>query len=80
MYCAELLEDLDGDETANELWETLCKIFGYDCEDEADDWWVRWGRLRERAQADDDGEEKEEGRPSFDFSAAMSVQVTSTEG
>ncbi len=24
-------------------------IFGYDPEDEADDWWVQWGVMQERA-------------------------------
>ena len=31
------------------LWEEIRTIFGYGCEDEADDWWVQWGLLRERA-------------------------------
>ena len=30
------------------LWEEIRTIFGYDCEDEADDWWVQWGVMQER--------------------------------
>ena len=52
-----VLENLDGEEKAGQLWETLCRIFGYDCEDEADDWWVQWGMLRERAFEQEDGKE-----------------------
>ena len=81
-----VLENLDGEEKAGQLWETLCRIFGYDCEDEADDWWVQWGMLRERAFEQEDGkgegekdeEEEEAPRKMFDFSR-MSVLVTSTE-
>ena len=49
---------------------------GDDCEDEADDWWVQWGMLRERAL------ERESLHASsvpslLDFSAMMSsVHVT----
>ena len=42
-----VLEGLAGD--VSRLWDEVRTIFGYDCEDEADDWWVRWGMLRERA-------------------------------
>ena len=77
-----VLEDLDGDEKANQLWETLCRIFGYDCEDEADDWWVQWGLLRERAigrQAEDEDEDAAPQAPMFDFGqSAFTVQVSST--
>ncbi|KAH0833402.1 hypothetical protein J3R83DRAFT_12508 [Lanmaoa asiatica] len=31
-------------------WEQVKELFGYDAEDEADDWWVKWGILRERAK------------------------------
>jgi salicylate hydroxylase len=33
-----------------EQWEENKVMFGYDAEDEADDWWVKWGLLRERAR------------------------------
>ena len=38
-----------GSEEASGAFEEIRTIFGYDCEDEADDWWVQWGLLRERA-------------------------------
>jgi len=31
-------------------WEQVMELFGYDAEDQADDWWVKWGILRERAK------------------------------
>ncbi|KAI6025734.1 hypothetical protein F5J12DRAFT_903881 [Pisolithus orientalis] len=31
-------------------WDQLKELFGYNAEDEADDWWVKWGLLRERAK------------------------------
>lgn len=33
-----------------EAWEGIKEMFGYDAEDEADNWWVEWGILRERAK------------------------------
>lgn len=33
-----------------EQWDQLKELFGYNAEDEADDWWVKWGLLRERAK------------------------------
>ncbi|KAH9930064.1 FAD/NAD-P-binding domain-containing protein [Fomitopsis serialis] len=38
----------DGEESAQ--WGEVRETFGYDCEDEADNWWVQWGLLRERAK------------------------------
>lgn len=38
-----------GDKPA-ERWDTLKELFGYNAEDEADDWWIKWGLLRERAK------------------------------
>ncbi|KAG2114824.1 hypothetical protein DEU56DRAFT_841667 [Suillus clintonianus] len=35
---------------ASEQWEQLKVLCGYDAEDEADNWWVNWGLLRERAK------------------------------
>jgi len=32
-------------------WDKIRDVFGYDAEDEADNWWVQWGRLREQANA-----------------------------
>ena len=69
---------LEGEGEASGAFEEVRTIFGYDCEDEADDWWVQWGMLRERARADSLG--MGESVPSLvDFSAAMtSVQVIAT--
>ena len=80
---------LEGDEAVgrgNELWETVCRIFGYDCEDEADDWWMEWGVLRERAaeldeqrvEGSEGGEEETTAPRTFDFSG-MLAQVTSVD-
>lgn len=33
-----------------EQWDEVKELFGYNAEDEADDWWVNWGLLRERAK------------------------------
>ncbi|KAF4597197.1 hypothetical protein EYR40_007648 [Pleurotus pulmonarius] len=38
----------DSEETPE--WAEIKEVFGYDAEDEADNWWVQWGRLRERAK------------------------------
>ncbi|OAX34598.1 FAD/NAD(P)-binding domain-containing protein [Rhizopogon vinicolor AM-OR11-026] len=43
-------ESVFGGGEAAEQWEHLKELFGYDAEDEADDWWVKWGLLRERAK------------------------------
>ncbi|KAH9063608.1 FAD/NAD-P-binding domain-containing protein [Lactarius vividus] len=32
-------------------WDRNRELFGYDAEDEADNWWVQWGLLQERAKA-----------------------------
>ncbi|KAM5544779.1 hypothetical protein V8D89_001677 [Ganoderma adspersum] len=69
---------------ASGLWDEIREIFGYDCEDEADDWWVQWGLLRERAlgrqggddeDEEDDEEEAHHPAPFLNF-GAMSVQVS----
>ncbi|KAI0667924.1 FAD/NAD-P-binding domain-containing protein [Trametes maxima] len=75
-----VLEGAGGDEVVNGMWEEIRTIFGYDCEDEADDWWVQWGLLRERALAhaeSGDDEHATHPPPLLDFSA-MTVQVSST--
>ena len=43
-------ESVFGSGEPAEQWEQLKELFGYDAEDEADDWWVKWGLLRERAK------------------------------
>jgi len=44
-----VMEGEDGEEDSPQ-WEEIRTTFGYDCEDEADNWWVQWGLLRERAK------------------------------
>ncbi|KAG6874729.1 hypothetical protein C0992_006808, partial [Termitomyces sp. T32_za158] len=34
-------------------WVEVKDVFGYEAEDEADNWWVQWGLLRERAKGAD---------------------------
>jgi salicylate hydroxylase len=34
-------------------WDQIKFLFGYDCEDEADNWWVQWGLLAMRAKGVD---------------------------
>ena len=43
-------------------WVELKEIFGYDAEDEANNWWVAWGLLRERSKG-------------LDVSYGMPIQV-----
>jgi len=40
----------DGDSNVAQ-WDHNRELFGYDAEDEADNWWVQWGLLQERANA-----------------------------
>jgi salicylate hydroxylase len=35
--------------TMGSNWESIKELFCYDAEDEADNWWISWGLLRERA-------------------------------
>ncbi|CCM04373.1 uncharacterized protein FIBRA_06547 [Fibroporia radiculosa] len=46
---AENITDLSPVELNELLEEALTIVFTYDPEDEADDWWMQWGMLRERA-------------------------------
>ncbi|KAH8094507.1 hypothetical protein BXZ70DRAFT_1010104 [Cristinia sonorae] len=39
----------EGGEMAAQQWAEVAAMYAYDCEDEADEWWVRWGLLRQRA-------------------------------
>ena len=41
----------DGEDGTVAQWQHNCELFGYDAEDEADNWWVQWGLLQERAKA-----------------------------
>ena len=38
-----------GERASMELVETIEGVFAYDPEDEADNWWVQWGLMEERA-------------------------------
>ncbi len=73
-----VLEGLNGD--VSRLWDEIRTIFGYDCEDEADDWWMQWGMLRERAlERNSMNAGTMLGTPLLDFSSMMSsVQVSDT--
>lgn len=42
--------DASGDSEETPEWSEIKEVFGYDAEDEADNWWMEWGLLRERAQ------------------------------
>jgi len=46
-------DDDDESTIASERWEQVKFMFGYDCEDEADNWWIQWGRLAMHAQGSD---------------------------
>ena len=70
--------DGDGDGDAAQIWEEYRVIFGYDCEDEADDWWVQWGMLRERA-LEREAAHAAGAPPLLDFASMMSsVEISST--
>ncbi|KAJ7730764.1 hypothetical protein B0H16DRAFT_1427796 [Mycena metata] len=45
-----LFDVADGGEESPE-WEEIKTVFGYDAEDEADNWWVSWGLLKQRSLA-----------------------------
>lgn len=39
----------DSEDASAKQWEEVKKVYAYDCEDEADEWWQNWGLLRQRA-------------------------------
>ncbi|KAF7335442.1 6-hydroxynicotinate 3-monooxygenase [Mycena venus] len=45
---ADLFVYVDGEEESAE-WTEIKTVFGYDAEDEADNWWVSWGLLKQRS-------------------------------
>jgi salicylate hydroxylase len=53
---------LSGDDEDSNVaqWDHNRELFGYDAEDEADDWWVQWGLLQERAKAAQWEEDKQQ--------------------
>ncbi|KAH6901243.1 hypothetical protein BKA70DRAFT_1374822 [Coprinopsis sp. MPI-PUGE-AT-0042] len=49
-----VLDSLEGsDEEELPQWAEIKELFGYDAEDDADNWWMEWGLLRERAKGTD---------------------------
>ncbi|THH33404.1 hypothetical protein EUX98_g713 [Antrodiella citrinella] len=45
----EGLDAVEDTSMARKQWEEVKKVYAYDCEDEADEWWIQWGVLRQRA-------------------------------
>lgn len=43
----EMYDDKDSDESPEQT--EIRVVFGYDAENEADNWWVTWGLLRQRS-------------------------------
>ncbi|KZT02548.1 FAD/NAD(P)-binding domain-containing protein [Laetiporus sulphureus 93-53] len=68
-----VMEGEDGEDDSPQ-WQELRNTFGYDCEDEADNWWVQWGVLRERARGGSNASVQTPGDGGFDWST-MSIQV-----
>ncbi|KAH9948607.1 FAD/NAD-P-binding domain-containing protein [Amylocystis lapponica] len=65
--------DAEEGEENNPVWEEIRAMFAYDCEDEADNWWLQWGRLRQRAQERE--QETSEGRGAFSCAIQVSASV-----
>jgi len=66
---------LSGDDEDSNVaqWDHNRELFGYDAEDEADNWWVQWGLLQERAKATQWEEDKQQlGMFSLDVNGRMS--------
>lgn len=75
------LELEDGEEPrglAGQQWNEIRDIFGYDCEDEADNWWVQWGLLRERARSSAERNGVQEVQSSGFSWDSISFQVNET--
>ncbi|THH15911.1 hypothetical protein EW146_g4655 [Bondarzewia mesenterica] len=47
--------DGEDDGELERQWGEICEIWGYDAREDAEDWWVKWGLLRERASSMNDG-------------------------
>lgn len=52
-YARGTTDTIAGEDEAARQWEEMRRIYAYDCEDEADEWWVKWGVLRERSKGRD---------------------------
>ncbi|KZT66461.1 FAD/NAD(P)-binding domain-containing protein [Daedalea quercina L-15889] len=70
---------LEGDEDSGEVeqWSQVRSIYAYDCEDEADDWWVQWGLLRARANSDG-ADRSQPTFDAFDWTAATITSIDET--
>ncbi len=53
-------------------WDRNRELFGYDAEDEADNWWVQWGLLEERAKMS----HREDNARMEVFALNVDVQIT----
>jgi salicylate hydroxylase len=42
--------EADEDERMREEWEQISETFGYSAKEEAENWWVKWGVLRESSK------------------------------
>ncbi|PCH37724.1 FAD/NAD(P)-binding domain-containing protein [Wolfiporia cocos MD-104 SS10] len=71
--------DSDMGAEGGEQWTQIRTIFGYDCEDEADNWWVQWGLLRERAQSGSQPNGRQSQAGAFDWSAVQIVDQDTSE-
>lgn len=64
-----------GEAESTKRWREIETVFGYDCEDAADNWWMEWGMLRERARVESQ-QGRNGAREGGFVSFVMSVQVT----
>lgn len=71
-----VMEGEDGEEDSPQ-WEEIRTTFGYDCEDEADNWWVQWGLLRERANETHSCGRRQSENGSVNWSG-LNIQVSSS--
>jgi|SRR5216683_2081214 len=64
---------LSGDDEDSNVaqWDFNRELFGYDAEDEADNWWVQWGLLQERAKASQWEDDKQQEMFSLDINMRM---------
>lgn len=65
-----------GDGEITSRWQEIETVFGYDCEDAADDWWVEWGLLRERARLEARQDEMGGIETGFVSFATMNIRVS----
>ncbi|KAH9832944.1 FAD/NAD-P-binding domain-containing protein [Rhodofomes roseus] len=73
-----VLEGDTSDGGEGEQWVQIRTIFGYDCEDEADNWWVQWGLLRARANSDGQNRQSQMGVFSWSDMTVLSVDESTS--